>query len=170
MAPFVQLLHSVSKAPGDVIAVPDTNVLLRQPDVTKYADVLGTDKYTVLLTPGVLREMDEHKTNHKNEAVREKARAFGGRIKGWRNQGNLAKGVKVQGNTYVRVEGREPDFDETLEWLDPDVADDRIIASILEVQRSSPNAKIVLLTGDATMLAKADAASIPTADTPDPEV
>jgi hypothetical protein len=41
--PFLQLLRSMSDTAGEVIAVPDTNVVLRQPDVIKYAGVLGTD-------------------------------------------------------------------------------------------------------------------------------
>jgi PIN domain len=168
--PFFELLRSLTQATGEIIAVPDTNVLIRSPDVTKYGAVLGTSKYTVLLVPGVLHELDGFKTNHRIEAVREKARSFGSRIKGWRRQGKLSEGVKVQGDIWVRVEGREPDLKRTLSWLDPDVEDDRIVASILETQRLKPHAKIVLLSGDSIMLAKADAANIPTEDTPDPEV
>jgi predicted ribonuclease YlaK len=119
--------------------------------------------------PGVLKELDEHKVTHRNEAVREEARKFTQRLKGWRNQGKLADGVKVKGEIYVRVEGREPQFGKTLSYLDKDVVVDRIIASLLEIQRRNPTRLVVLLTGDTNMLAKADTTSIPTADVPDPE-
>ena len=169
-APFYEALQSLEPETGQVIVVPDSNVLIRNADITTYGSVLGTGSYTVFLVPGVLREMDEHKVNHRNPAVREKARKFATRLKGWRTQGSLAAGVKVQGKVYVQVEGKEPDFDKTLSWLVPTVVDDQIVASILEVQRRLPTATVVLLTGDNIMLAKADLASIPTADTPDPDV
>ena len=91
------------------------------------------------------------------------------RIKGWRGQGRLADGVRVQGDVFVRVEAQEPNFERTLSWLDPDVEDDRIIASVLEVQRQCPGDSVVLLSGDSIMLAKTDLANIPTTDTPDPD-
>lgn len=168
--PLRELLRSHAPAGDRVIVVPDTNVLIRGPDITKYGSVLDTDSYTVFLVPGVLAELDSHKVNHGNPAVREKARKFGKRLKGWRTQGSLSSGVKVQGDIFVQVDGREPNFENTLSWLDPSVTDDRIVASILEIQRRFPTTEVVLLTGDMVMLAKADLASVPTAETPDPDV
>ncbi len=169
--PLASTLRSLGQGPGCVLVVPDTNVLLRSPDIIKYGAVLDeATAYTVLLVPGVLGEMDGHKVNHRNPAVRERARKFTNRIKGWRGQGSLSEGVKVKGDIYVQVEGREPNLDKTLSWLQSDVVDDRILASILEVQRRCPTDRVVLLTGDTLMLAKADAASVPTADTPDPDL
>lgn len=169
-APLKTALTSLASAPSNVVAVPDTNVLLRSQDIATYASVLGTDTFLVLLVPAVLQELDEHKVNHRNPEVREKARKFTNRIKGWRTQGSLSDGVRVQGGVFVRVEGREPNFDKSLSWLQREVADDRILASLLEVQRRAPNDRVVLLTGDTAMLAKADAARVPTADTPDPDL
>lgn len=167
--PLYESLRSLESGDAAVIAIPDTNVLIRTPDVTTYGPVLGTTQYTVLFVPGVLGELDGHKVNHGNQAVRDKARKVSNRIKGWRNQGDIAKGVRVQGDIWAQVEGKEPDFTKTLSWLQADVVDDRIVATVLEVQRRRPTDRIVLLTGDTLMLAKADAASIPTADTPDPD-
>jgi len=152
---------------GPVVLVPDTNVLLRNQELPTWADAVGTDEFTVLLVPGVLAELDEQKINHRNEAVREKARTFSNRIKGWRNQGSLARGVRVQGGVFVRVVAREPDFDNTLSWLDPGVTDDRIVASVLEFQRNNPTTDVRLLSGDSIMLAKADEAELVTGDLPD---
>jgi hypothetical protein len=116
--PLVSALRSLGTATGQLVVVPDTNVLIRSPDVAKYGAVLGTDSYVVMLAPGVLRELDAFKVSHGNQAVREKARAFSNRIKGWRNQGNLTKGVRVQGEVWVQVDGREPDFTKTLSWAE----------------------------------------------------
>lgn len=152
---------------GPVVVVPDTNVLLRNQELPTWADAVGTEEFTVLLVPGVLAEIDEQKLNHRNEPVRDKARAFSKRVKGWRKQGSLARGVRVQGEVFVRVVAREPDFDNTLSWLDPAVTDDRIVASVLEFQRNNPTMDVRLLSGDSIMLAKADEAELVTGDLPD---
>jgi predicted ribonuclease YlaK len=101
---------------------------IRSPDITRYAPVIGAAQYIVLLVPGVLAEIDAHKVNHRVPAVRENARKVSDRIKGWRNQGSLAVGVRVQSDVWVSVEGR--DFTKTLSWLNADNNDDRIIGSI----------------------------------------
>lgn len=169
-APLVGLLESLVEPAGRLLVVPDTNVIVRSPDVTRYGSVVGTASYEVVLVPGVLGEIDAHKVNHRVPEFRDRARKVSDRIKGWRNQGKLAEGVKVQGDVYVRVEGREPDFSKTLSWLDRNVVDDRVVASVLELQRRNPSLPLVVLTGDTLMLAKCDMANISTADTPDPEV
>ena len=52
---------------------------------------------------------------------------------------------------------------DSLSWLDADNADDRIIASVLHIQASSPSAHVILVTGDINLQNKADAAMIETA-------
>lgn len=166
--PLFKLLAPFEADGGPVVVVPDTNVLLRNQELPTWADAVGTDEFTVLLVPGVLGELDEHKVDHRNESVREKARKFSNRIKGWRNQGSLARGVRVQGEVFVRVVAREPDFENTLSWLDPSVTDDRIIASTLAFMRDNPMTDVRILSGDTIMLTKADEAELPTGDVPDP--
>jgi hypothetical protein len=166
--PLFELLEPFT-GPGDLVVVPDTNVLLRNQDLPSWSTAVGATGYTVLLVPGVLTELDEHKVSHRVPAVQEKARRFSDRLKGWRNQGSLSEGVRVQGGVFVRVVGREPNFRRTLSWLDPDIADDRILASVLELQRAGPRSDVRLLTGDSIMLAKADEASITTGDVPERE-
>lgn len=152
---------------GPLVVVPDTNVILRNQDFPSWVGTVGTAAFTVLLVPGVLGELDEQKTNHRVPEVREKARSFSNRVKGWRNQGSLSVGVRVEGNIFVRVAAREPNLEQTLSWLDPRVVDDRIIASVLEWQRTNPTSAVQLLSGDSVMLAKADEAGVPTGDVPD---
>jgi hypothetical protein len=155
------------QADGPLVVVPDTNVLLRNQDLPSWTDVLQSSSFTVLLVPGVLAELDEQKMNHRVPEVREKAMKFTNRIRGWRNQGSLSAGIRVQGEVYVRVTAREPNFKNTLSWLDPTVVDDRILASVLEWQRANPMTAVLLLSADTIMLAKADEAGVPTGDVPD---
>lgn len=44
---------------GPLVLVPDTNVFLRNQELTSWGKALGTDEFTVLLVPGVLAELDE---------------------------------------------------------------------------------------------------------------
>ncbi len=164
--PLVDLLAPF-QADGPLVVVPDTNVILRNQELPTWARTLGTDAFTALLVPGVLAELDDHKTNHRVPEVREKALAFSSRLKGWRNQGSLSTGVRVQGDVFVRVAAREPNFQQTLSWLDPQVVDDRILASVLEWQRANPTTAVQVLSGDSVMLTKADEAGIPTGDLPE---
>jgi PIN domain len=165
----LELLDSLGQSTGATTVVPDTNVLIRSPDVAHYDRVLGVSAYTVVLVPPVLAELDALKLGRISPEVREKARKFSERIKEWRRRGELHRGVKAEGQVVVRAEGREPNFDASLTWLDPTVVDDRIIACVLELQRRYPTDRVVLLTGDVNLLAKADMAGIPTGDTPDPD-
>lgn len=164
--PLVNLLAPF-QIPGPRVVVPDTNVLLRNQELQSWAVTLVVESYTVLLVPGVLGELDEQKLNHRNPDVRAKAKTFSNRIRGWRNQGSLTTGVRVQGNVFIRVVARDPDLKNTLSWLDPAVADDRILASVLEWQLATPMTAVELWTGDSVMLAKADEAGVPTGDLPD---
>jgi hypothetical protein len=161
LAGCFELLHSLGQSTGATTVVPDTNVLIRSPDIAGYDRVLGISAYTVVLVPPVLAELDALKVGRISPTVHEKARKFSERIKEWRRRGELHRGVKVQGQVTVRTEGREPSFEASLSWLDPTVADDRIIACVLEVQRRYPTDRVVLLTGDVNLLAKADMAGIP---------
>jgi hypothetical protein len=79
--PFFDLLLSLAEPIGRDYVVPDTNVLLQSPDVTKYGLAVSSTSYTVLLTPGVLSELDKFKID-RNEKIRDKARNFSDRIKG----------------------------------------------------------------------------------------
>ncbi len=57
-------------------------------------------------------------------------------------------------------------MESSLSWLDPDVNDDRVIASVLSVEAQHPAARIVLVTGDVNLQNKADAALIEAVGTP----
>ena len=113
-----------------------------------------------MLLPTVLGELDKLKILHRNPDVRDKAKKIIRRIKGWRKQGSLVEGVKVDKTITVMVEFKEPDMANTLSWLDSENSDDRIIASVLSIQASFPTSKIMLATGDINLQNKADSAMI----------
>lgn len=146
------------------ILIPDTNALVTEPDPERYRAVVAKEKFVFMLLPTVLGELDNLKNNHRNPEFREKVHKAITRIKGWREQGSLREGVTVNRNITVQAIAREPDIKSALSWLDFDNQDDRIIASVLEIQAASPTARVVLVTGDVNLANKADVARIETAE------
>lgn len=149
-----------------VIVIPDTNALLAEADPSVYRPIAQGKAFTFILLPTVLGELDRLKIEHRNPDVREKAKSVVRRIKGWRGQGSLSSGVKVDGTIKVRAVHEEPKMRETLPWLDRDNADDRIIASVLAVQAAHPAARVVLVSADINLLNKADAAMVEASEPP----
>ena len=162
---FMKIL-SIIEASGPIppVLIPDTNAIVSKPDPTQYRTIADDDSFTFLLLPTVLAELDALKNAHRNPDFREKVSKVIRRIKGWRNQGTLRNGVTVDGTITVRAVAVEPDMKHTLTWLDRGNRDDRIIASVLEVQASYPNARVVLVTGDVNLSNKADLARMVTSD------
>lgn len=153
-----------ANGPTDTILIPDTNAIIGEPDPIHYKTIACEDSFVFLLLPTVLAELDALKINHRYPDFRKKVNKVITRIKGWRKQGGLREGVTVDRTVTVRAFASEPDMDNTLSWLDESSSDDRIIASVLEVQSNQPKARVVLVTGDINLLNKADVARIETAE------
>ena len=64
----------------------------------------------------------------------------------------------------LRAEHREVRCADILNWLDPDVPDDRILASALDLQARRPAATVVLMTRDLNLQTKAAAVAMPFAE------
>lgn len=54
----------------------------------------------------------------------------------------------------------EPDFSNTLNWLNNDNMDDRIIASALEIQKQRTSSLVIIVTGDINLQNKAQMANL----------
>ena len=149
---------------AETILIPDTNAIVSAPDPIIYKSLASMSAFVFLLLPTVLAELDTLKINHRNPDFRNKVNKVITRIKGWRNQGSLREGVTVHRTITVKAIASEPQMENTLSWLDSGNPDDRIIASVLEVQSNQPNARVVLVTGDINLSNKADVAGIETAE------
>lgn len=154
------LIDLSTAGPTDLVAIPDTNVLLKYPAAERYASALGTQNYTVVLIPTVLSELDELKDRGRTPEVRDAASKAVKRIKGYRDRGSLQNGVKVAGNVSLRAEHRESRCGDILDWLDPSVPDDRILAAALDLQGRQPACAVVLVTGDVNLQNKAAAVAM----------
>jgi len=162
------LLEAVHSSETNCMAVPDTNALLINPAIETWA-FPDVKTFALVLTPTVLRELDEHKINHRNEAVREKAKTLIRRIKEYRRRGDISVGVPVIGKKITLMSvAVEPDFQRSLPWLDPSNGDDRLIASVYEVVRSNIRSAVFLVTSDINVQNKAEYACLPFTEPPEP--
>src|SRR5580658_7029885 len=62
----------------------------------------------------------------------------------------------------------EPEMSQSLSWLKESNADDRLIASTLEIMRTYPHSPVVLVTRDINAQNKANFAGIAFMEPPDP--
>jgi len=150
----------------DYILIPDTNSLINCPDLSKYSSIVNTEVYTVILLPTVLEELDELKVKYKDADLKKKAESVIKRIKGYRTQGNMQEGVKVNKTINVKMVAQEPNFNNTLGWLDKTNNDDRIIASVIEIQRERPRDTLILVSSDINLQNKSEMALVPHEETP----
>jgi hypothetical protein len=152
---------------GRAVYVPDTNALLFNPQLETWR-FPDSPKFTLILIPSVLKELDELKILHRNENVREKADSLISRIKGYRARGSLTKGVTlVRDVSEIMAIATEPDLTRSLPWLDPQSEDDRILAVTLEIMRERPRSAVTLVTRDINLQNKAEFARIPFSEPPD---
>lgn len=91
------------------------------------------------------------------------------RIKGYRTQGSLLDGVKVNRTITVKMIAIEPNFNNALSWLNADNNDDKIIASSLDILREFPSSNLIIATGDINLQNKCEMANIPFAEIEDLE-
>jgi len=155
------LTEYFGSSPSRVIAIPDTNALLTHPDIEswKFEDIRY---FTVILAPTILSELDGMKIHHRNPDVREKASTLIRKFKEYRRRGSLLEGVTVvKDRISLRAIAQEPEMSQTLSWFDPSNADDRFLATGLEIIRNNLSAQTYIVTFDINMQNKAELAGIP---------
>ena len=162
-----ELLDLAAKAGDDALRlVPDTNALIRNPDLASYARTAPRSTFQVHLLPTVLRELDDLKDRGRTQDLRDQAQGVVRRLKGLRDRGNLAAGVNLTKAITVKTDAREVDVRSVLDWLDPSVPDDRILAAALRLQSEHPSGIVLLVTSDLNLQNKADAVGLPYMETP----
>ena len=153
---------------GETKYVPDTNALIYNPDLESWA-FSETPKFTIVLLPTVLSELDKLKMNHRNEEVRKKVEKLIRKIKEYRRRGSLISGVTlVKDKIKIQAIAVEPDIESSLPWLDSDNNDDRLLAGVIEVLRARPHSPVLIVSRDINFQNKAEFANIPFLEPPEP--
>jgi hypothetical protein len=152
---------------GDPMYVVDASAAMWNPD---FDDWVFEDARTfvLLITPTLLAELDKLKIAPREE-VRGKAEAVVNRVNEYGRRGAGRAAVTLRRDrSSVRMIAVEPNFSQTLPWLDPSVQDDRLIASTLEIIRQHPQSPVTIVTRDGNMQNKARHAAIPFVEPPEP--
>lgn len=149
--------------------MPDTSAVIHNPALEDW-EFVETRRFTILLTPTVLGELDDLKVAPRAE-VRERAESAIRRIEGYMSRGNPHEGVPLRRDrSTLRLLASEPHRDHVLPWLDLSVKDDRHIASVIDAMRQHPRTPVVLVARDINMKNKAIYARLPHLQPPDPPV
>ena len=123
---------------------------------------MGVDHVSLILTPTVLKEVDLHKLDERSSGRRAKVERLARQISEYRRRGSLLSGVPlVNGISAVTAIAIEPRMAESLSWLDPTNADDRLLASIIEVMRLNPHASVIVVSRDLPFQNKLEFARVP---------
>lgn len=150
----------------EVLVIPDTNALLRNTYLEQW-QFLDIKKFTFVLVPTILSELDSHKINHRNVDVRDKAQTLIRQLKEYCRRGSMHSGVTlVKDKISLRWIATEPDMEKTLGWFDHSNADDRFLATALEQIRCNLSATTFIVTDDINMMNKANYALIPCREVP----
>ena len=146
--------------------VPDTNALLMNPALEEWE---GDEPATIVIVPQVMRELDRHKLHHPNPDIQDRARKLVRRFEEFSRRGDtLEEAVPLSGRLTYRDEVVDADMRTTLPWLRADNADDRILASVLELRWHHPHRSITLVTEDQLLRGKARRARVETDRAPKP--
>lgn len=152
---------------GVAILMPDTSAVIHNPALEDW-EFVETKRFTILLTPTVLGELDDLKVAPRAE-VRERAESAIRRIEGYMSRGNPHEGIPLRRDrSTLRLLASEPRRDHVLPWLDLSVKDDRHIASVIDAMRQHPRTPVVLVARDINMKNKAIYARLPHLEPPDP--
>lgn len=154
-------------AEGRHLYVPDTNALLHNPKLEDWA-FDGVNRFELVLIPTVLSELDQLKVSGR-EAVQKKAEQIVRQLFEYRRRGSLDQGVVLRRDSHsIRSLAAEPDFENTLPWLNDANNDDRILATFIEVMRQHPRCHVTLVSRDINLANKADMARLPCVQPPEP--
>jgi hypothetical protein len=167
LATHLETLESLDDpSAGQPIYVPDANATIRNPSLDEW-EFPEVSRFVLVLTSSLLSELDDLKMTYRVETVRETAEAVINRIKEYGRRGDIHEGVTLRGDrSSVRMLATEPDFNTTLRWLDPNVPDDRYIATIVELIRRHPRSPVAIVTADVNLQNKARHAGIPFVEPP----
>lgn len=157
----LNLVYSLGSAgESRLIVVPDTNALLWNPALEDWAWP-GVNAFSIALTPIVLQELDRLKSEHRVEAVKEKAGRLIRQIKEYRRRGRLTEGVPLRtGVSSIFAVALEPNMGASLPWLNPESADDRLLATVVEIARRDVMVPVGLVTLDINLQNKAELADL----------
>lgn len=165
---FIDMLNQLTPSGGaSSILVIDTSAIIDCPDVSQMSILLNMSGATFIFPSTTISELDDLKKGRRDENFRRRLTAAISNLNEIMTKGNVLEGIALPNNIIVKMLAVEPDFSRLPKWLDPQINDDRILASAIELQRSNPNSSIAILANDINMQNKATLAGMPVMKVPD---
>ena len=124
----------------------DTNIFLHyQPfDQINWTEILGSPSVVLVATPIVVRELDEHKDQHRTPKIRDRAQAALKKIE----QIALGETPTLLSDGIELEYAREPTVNFQEYGLRVEINDDHLIANCLSYRHSEPDINVALISGD----------------------
>jgi len=149
-----------------VFVVLDTNTFLHYLSLEQVSwDKLFPDKNVVLfICPLVIRELNKHKDTPRTSKLRDRATAALRKIDAWADS---LPPMILRDAVEVRFRIYDSSIEFTAHNLVRDIADDHIIATLIELQGEASSTPVILLTRDTGLKLKARAHGFSVASLPD---
>jgi hypothetical protein len=142
-----------------VLVIPDASALIDFSNLDDYH--VGFPSVRLLISPTVLGDLNDLKRHRDTrDEIRTGVQAMMRRIAMLGEQGDLLQGVEMTDRVILMTRCYEPRADRHSSWLDLNVADDRFIAAALEVFWEHPQARVLTISGDFSVVNKARAAGL----------
>ncbi|HEV3232870.1 MAG TPA: PhoH family protein, partial [Candidatus Dormibacteraeota bacterium] len=136
--------------------VLDTNVLLHDPDA-----LTAFEENDIVIPLVVIEEIDSQKK--RQDEIGRGARRVAHRLDDMRRQGKLSAGVATAGGGLLRVQVGEVNFELPAE-LDPGKPDNQVIGVTLQVKKTAPKDRVILVSKDINVRVKAEALDVEAQD------
>ena len=138
----------------------DTNVLLhyRRIEEIDWLNLSNSTEVVIVLCPAVIRELDHHKVSHPQNKFRQRAQAI---ITSFYSRLSGAESDLIRNGVRLEFLAEDPDLDFGKHKLRTELADDWIIASILEWRQKHPSDQTIIVSADLGVSIKAKAQKIP---------
>lgn len=126
--------------------------------------LLSTPKVNILVIPAIVRELNKHKDQHPIKRMRHRAANTIRKLMGYWDKTDTAS---IRPGVRLEYHLLEPSIDFSHYNLAKEIADDWLIASVIEYRILHPDAEVLILTADMNVKLKARALSINSFSLPD---
>jgi predicted ribonuclease YlaK len=137
----------------------DTNVLLhyRRLEEIDWLNLSKSKEAVIVLCLAVVRELDEHKISHHQGKIRKRAQEI---IASLHRKLSGEESDVIRDGVQLEFVAEEPSIDFSEHRLRSEIADDWLIASVIELKQKHPTDEIKIVSADLGLSIKAKAQSI----------
>jgi predicted ribonuclease YlaK len=139
-----------------VFLILDTNTFLHyaSPDQIDWSEVFPDKRVVLFVCPPVIRELNKHKDTPRTPKLRDRAASALRKLDTWADSPSP---IVLKNAVEVRFTIHDPEIDFAAHHLVREIADDHLIAALIELQAKALPSQVLLLTRDIGLKLKARA-------------